>query len=168
MFCEKIFQLLAGVLITGVVASRAGAGDSVALLNQLRGLEAENTSLLAEHYRFEESLLAPDNDRLTVFLSLPYGGRVILRDATLYLDGKAVLQHVFSLSDLELLRDRATKVFYVSRVPPGEHSLRLDVQVIQGVVRPMGGHEFTKGKNAKFVHFQIDGGSVRHVVASDW
>lgn len=164
----KVFQLLAATLISAVPAADASADDSIALLDRLRGLEAESVSLLAEHLSFEEGLLAPDNDRMTVFLSLPYGARVILRSATLYLDGKAVLRHVFTLDDLELLRDRATKIFYVTRILPGEHSLKLDVQVIQGEVRPMEVYGFTKGNNAKFVHLQIGGAYVRQVVTSDW
>lgn len=168
MFPMKNLKLVAAALITTLPAAVAGAGDSHALLDQLRGLEAKGASLLVEHYRFEEALLAPDNDRMTVFLSLPYGARVILKNATLYLDGKVVLRHVFSLRDLEMLRDRATKVFYVSRIPPGEHSLKLDVQVFQGEVRPMAVYGFAKGRNAKFVHFQIDGADSRQVVTSDW
>ena len=159
---------IAALVMWCLMASCAWAQGHVPLSSQLRNLEADTAALLVEHYRFEESLLAPDNDRLTVFLSLPYGSRIILKNAALSIDGRIVLAHVFSLADLESLRDRATTVLYAGRIPPGDHVLRLDLNVFQGEVRPMRVHMFRKGPNAKFIHLQIDGSNFREVVAADW
>jgi hypothetical protein len=146
----------------------ARADDATALLERLQVLEAESASLLLDHYRFEESLMTPDNDRLTVFLYMPHGARMILNDATLVLDGKPVLKHVFSVNELQTLRDRNALLFYVSRLPAGEHTLRLDVRAMQGRLVPMKTHAFVKGETPKFVEIQIAGYDERQPFAMDW
>lgn len=144
------------------------ADEATALLERVQVLEAESAGLLLDHYRFEESLLTPDNDRLTVFLSMPHGARVILNDATLLVDDKPVLKHMFSVNELQALRDRNALLFYVSRIPPGEHSIRLDVRAMQGRVVPMKTHAFVKGETPKFVEIQIAGYDERQPFAMDW
>ena len=156
--------MLGGV---GVVGS-AGAQDGNAMLDRVRALEAEGLSLLHGHHAFEASLLSPDSDRLTVFLSLPHGARVILTEATLFLNEKKVLNHVFSLRELEALRDRASLIFYANRIAPGQHTIRLDVKTMQGTVLPMKSHVFVKNPPAKYIEIQIAGYEYRQPFAVDW
>lgn len=155
-------------LLLALPAGAVQAEDTAALLERSQVVEAESATVLLEHYRFEESLLMPDNDRLTVFLSMPHGARVILNEATLLLDGKPVLRHPFSVDELQSLRDRNALLFYVSRIPPGEHTIRLDVRVMQGRVVPMKTHGFVKGDPPKFVEIQIAGYDERQPFAVDW
>lgn len=155
---------LAGISATG----GALAQDSNVVLDRARALEAEGLSLLHGHHAFEASLLSPDSDRLTVFLTMPHGARVILNEASLYIDNKKVLQHVFSVGELQALRDRASKIFFATRIPPGQHTIRLDVQAMQGNVVPMKTHTFVKGRAAKFIEIQIAGYDYRQPFAIDW
>jgi hypothetical protein len=158
----------AAALLLGLSVAVARADEAATLLERSQTVETESTGLLLEHYRFEEALLSPDNDRLTVFLSMPHGARVIMNDVTLYVDEKKVLHHVFGVQELQLLRDRSSHLFYVSRLPPGSHSLRLEVSTMQGRVLPMKAYSFTKGHNAKFVELQIAGYPVREIDVIDW
>lgn len=146
----------------------AWADDSRALLEQSRAVETETTELLTEHYRFEEALLSPDNDRLMVFLTLQHGARVILDSVTLVLDGKSVHTHYYAVNQLLLLRERNSQLLFATRIPPGPHNVRLDVKVMQGRVLPMKTFEFFKGNNSKFVELNIAGYEVREIFAVDW
>lgn len=144
------------------------ADDSRALLEQSRAVEAEAIDALTEHYRFEEALLSPDNDRLTIFLTLQHGARVILDSVTLVLDGKSVYTHYYSVNQLLLLRERNSQLLFATRIPPGRHNMRLDVKVMQGNILPMKTFEFFKGNNSKFVELHIAGYDVREIFAVDW
>lgn len=55
------------------------------LLERTRLAESKALSLLAEHYRFEESLLQPDGDRIVVFLTIPHGKSIIVDQVSLKL-----------------------------------------------------------------------------------
>lgn len=150
------------------MAAGAHAQDGSKVLDRARALEAEGLSLLQGQHAFESSLLSPDSDRLTVFLTMPHGARVILNDATLYIDDKRVLQHVFSVGELQALRDRASKILYATRIPPGQHTIRLDVRAMQGNIVPMKTHAFVKGRGAKYIEIQIAGYDYRQPFAIDW
>lgn len=151
-------------LLTSIV----WAADSRALLEQSRAVETDAMEILTEHYRFEEALLSPDNDRLTVFLTLPHGARVIMDSVTLVLDGKSVHTHHYTVDQLLLLRERNSQLLFATRIPPGRHSMRLDVKVMQGRVLPMKTFEFFKGNNSKFVELHLAGYDVREVFAVEW
>lgn len=144
------------------------ADDANAVLDRARALEADGLSLLQGQHDFESSLMSPDSDRLTVFLTMPHGARVILNDATLYIDDKRVLQHVFSVGELQALRDRASKILFATRIAPGQHTIRLDLRAMQGNVVPMKTHAFVKGRGAKYIEIQIAGYDYRQPFAIDW
>lgn len=162
-----VIRLVSACLLF-VLATFTWAGDSHALLEQSRTVETETMELLTEHYRFEEALLSPDNDRLTVFLTLPHGARLILDSVTLVLDGKAVHTHYYSVNQLLLLRERNSQLLFATRIPPGLHTMRLDVKVMQGKVLPMKIFEFFKGNNSKFIELHIAGYDVREIFAIEW
>ena len=157
--------LLALVLAVSTTGYAQDGGD---VLGRVQALEAESLSVLHGHHAFEASLMSPDSDRLTVFLTLPHGARVILNEATLYIDGKKVFNHFFSVGELQALRDRASLIFFATRVPPGEHSIRLDVSAMQGNILPMKAYPFVKSRSAKFIEIQIAGYEVRQPFAADW
>lgn len=150
------------------MAGVAPAQDGSPVLDRARALEAESLSLLHGHHAFEASLLSPDSDRLTVFLTMPHGARVILNEATLYIDGKKVLNHFFSVNELQALRDRASLILFATRLAPGQHNVRLDLKTMQGNVAPMKTHGFAKGRAAKFIEIQIAGYDIRQPFAVDW
>lgn len=162
---------IAGYALLGLglgIAASTQAQDGSAMLDRVRALEAEAFSVLHGHHAFESSLLSPDSDRLTVFLTMPHGARVILNDATLYIDDKKVLHHFFSVNELQALRDRASTILFATRIAPGQHSLRLDVKAMQGNVVPMKTHAFVKGRAAKYIEIQIAGYDYRQPFAIDW
>ena len=157
------------LLAFGLAVSAVGyAQDGGDVLGRVQALEAESMSVLHGHHAFEASLMSPDSDRLTVFLTLPHGARVILNEATLYIDGKKVFNHFFSVAELQALRDRASLIFFATRIPPGEHSVRLDVTAMQGNILPMKAYPFVKSRSAKFIEIQIAGYEVRQPFAADW
>lgn len=158
-------MLVCGLALWSVCAL---GSDVRGVLEQSRSIETETMTLLTEHYRFEEALLAPDSDRLTVFLTMPHGARVILDSVTVVLDGKPVHTHHYAVNQLLLLRERNSQLLFVTRIPPGQHSLRLDVRAMQGRVLPMKTFDFFKGSNAKFVELNLAGYEVREVFPADW
>lgn len=167
--CRAVVIAICAILAIGFgMAAGAHAQDSNKVLDRARALEAAGLSLLQSQHAFESSLLSPDSDRLTIFLTMPHGARVILNDATLYIDDKRVLQHVFSVGELQALRDRASKILFATRIPPGQHTIRLDVRAMQGNVVPMKTHTFVKGRGAKYIEIQIAGYDFRQPFAIDW
>lgn len=146
----------------------AAHAEDGGVFERSRALETEALGLLLEHFTFEESLLAPDNDRLTIFVSVPHGSRMVLEQVVLYLNGKPVVTHRYTVGELERFLGEGTQPIYLTRIPQGEHTLRLDVKVMQGVVRPMQTYRFTKGKASRFVELQIAGELAREVVVFEW
>lgn len=157
-----------GALLAFCLAGGAQAQEGTSVLDRARAIEAEGLSVLHGHHGFESALLSPDSDRLSVFLTMPHGARVILNDATLYIDDKKVLHHFFSVNELQALRDRASNIFFATRIAPGQHTIRLDVKTMQGTVVPMKTHAFVKGRAAKYIEIQIAGYDFRQPFATDW
>lgn len=151
-----------------LLAATSGFGGDGPMIERSRALETEAFGLLLEHFNFEEALLAPDNDRLTVFVSVPHGGRMVLDQVTLHFDGKPVVTHRYGVDELTRFLSEATQQIYMTRIPQGAHSLRLDIRVVQGNVRQMKTYNFNKGKSAKFIDLQIAGEPVREVAVSEW
>lgn len=158
-----VTALLCWVLIPPVQAD-----DADTTLAQVRELESETTSLLLEHYLFEEALLTPDNDRLMVFMSIPHGASIILKSATLYLDGKQVFSHRYSSRQLERFLAASSQPLLITRIGPGPHRIKLEVTVISGTVNPMSEYRFSKGKTGKYVHFILAGERERSITVEDW
>lgn len=166
-------RLLRVALIAGCLGLATGARDLSAagdgsVFDRARTLETEAMGLLLEHFNFEEGLLAPDNDRLTVFVSVPHGARMVLEQITLHLDGKVVATHRYGVAELTRFLNEATQQIYMTRIPAGEHVLRLDIRVLQGNVRQMKSFTFYKGKSAKYIDLQIAGDPVREVAVVEW
>lgn len=155
-------------LLAFCFAAPAVAGDSTEALDRARALEAEGMSELGAHFRFEEALLSEDNDRVTVFLSMPHGARVIIEELTLSIDGKPVVKHPYAVSELMLLQGRAEQLLYVSRLSRGEHQLKVDLKVMQGKVLPMRPYAFVKERTAKFIEVLLTGSPVRQIEVQEW
>lgn len=155
------------LLMLGLVGSAQAAASDL-LLQQSGGLEGRVLYVLREHFRFEERLLTPDNDRLLVFFSLPDGAPVILTQITLRINDKVILAHSYSGAELISLQRRSTQLLYIGRLPTGEHTIRLDVRVMQGNVRAMTKYVFVKDDNPKFIEFQLAGYDVREMVTTEW
>ena len=151
-----------------LVAAGALFGESETLLERTRKLEALALSLLSEHYRFEEGLLSPDNDRIVIFLSMPHGARVIMDQSFLKIDGTTVVNYGYAAGELLSFQQGGIQLIYAGRIKPGRHTLRFEVKTVQGVVRPMKEYVFVKEDNPKFVHVQIAGYPIREVFAVDW
>jgi hypothetical protein len=163
-----MWRRLAVSLLLACSGAAALAEEPGVLLDKFRALESATVSLLAEQYRFEESLLSPDSDRIVVFLTIPHGKRVIIDQVNLKIDGKSTGVYTYSASELNRLRERASQLLYAGRLPPGAHTLRLEVKTQQGVVVPMKDYSFTKEDNAKFVEIQIAGYEIREIFVVDW
>lgn len=157
---------VAAVVLLSLIGLSVSAAESV--LQRSRQLETATMSLLAEQYRFEENLLSPDSDRLSIFLSVPHGARVIINQVELKIDGESVLVYTYSASELLSFQQRSTQLLYAGRIVPGRHTLRLDVKTMQGTVRSMKDYTFVKEDQAKFVDLQLVGYQIREVFASDW
>ena len=152
-----------------VVAMSVQADDVTALLGQARALELESTSVLLDHYRFEDDLVSSPSDRMVVFFSMPHGTPVILLEVTLYLDGEPVAAHPYSVDNLMLLRGRGAQLFFSTRIPPGIHTLKAEARVLQGRVKAMQQpYKFSKGRKAKFIRVQFAGPVVREFDFAEW
>ena len=164
---SKLHRRLAAfvVALLSVVSPGANATD---VYGQTQSAETAAISLLAEHFRFEESLLSPDNDRLMVFLSVPHGARVIIDQVVLRIDGKPVATYAYAGTELLSFQRRSAQLLYAGRLPAGEHKLRIDVKTIQGTVLPMRDFSFTKDDQAKYIELQLAGYNAREVFATDW
>lgn len=156
------------LLLSLVAAASASAAGPVDTLNRARVLEAEGLAEMASLYRFEETLMTEDNDRVVVFLSMPHGARLIMDELVLYIDDQPVVRHRFTVTELMQLQGRAVKLLHVTRLPAGGHSIRIDLKVMQGRVNPMPTYLFTKSKASKFIEFLITGAPVRQVDVLEW
>lgn len=151
------------------LASSASADDVDVLLARSRALETESVGLLLEHFRFEGDLGAQRSDSLVVLLEMPHGSPVILKEVVLYLDGKLVARHGYSVDELMQLRAQGTQLLYLTRIPPGLHTLRAEAKVMQGRVNSMAQpFKFSKGKKAKFLSLQFAGAPVREFEVEEW
>lgn len=152
-----------------VVAMSVQADDVAALLGRARALELESAAVLLDHYRFEDDLISSPSDRLVVFLGMPHGTPVILQEVVLYLDGKPVAAHPYSVDDLMVLRGHGAQLFYTTRIPPGIHTIKAGARVLQGRVKVMQQpYKFSKGRKAKFIRVQFAGLLVREFEFAEW
>jgi hypothetical protein len=155
--------------LLALVSAAPHADEVDVLLERARSLETKSTDLLVDHYRFEDELVSPESDRLLIFFSLPHGARVIMTELTIYLDGKQVLSYPYSVDELMLLQGRSSQLLYLNRIPPGPHTLKAVVKVMQGSVQPMQQpYKFTKGKKAKFIELQLAGYGAREFAVTEW
>ena len=167
LFVMWLWQLSLVLLAFGL--SSASAETGVSSLERVRALHAKGTAVLLGHQRLEDSLLFEDNDRLVVFMSVPSGGKMILDEVVLFLNGQEVVRYPYSGAELLKFQGRGEQVLYATRVPPGKHSIRLEAKMIEGRMKPMTKpYTFEKGRGGKFVEVQIVGSPDREVQVSDW
>lgn len=138
-----------------------------AIENSLR-FEAQGVALLIEHYQVEQAMLAPDPDRLTVFLSTPPGSPFSLDEVTLLLDGHPLVRHRYTVAELSRLADGAVQPLYVGALSCGEHQLKLEARTRLGKVAPMTVFSFSKQARPSHIEFQISGDGVRQIKAAAW
>lgn len=155
--------VLAAVLLAGAPSAW---GDD--LLAEAFALEREALAAASSLARLERALLAPDDDQLVVLFSLPLGAPVVLERIRVRLDGTPVLDHPFTGFELERFLDGAVQHLYMTRLPPGEHRIQVDVRVIAGGVLPNPGYTFVKNEQVKFVLIALDGVDFRRVLITDW
>lgn len=166
---SRLGSYIAVLIVFCLTAGRpVSAGEPELTLDRTRQVEAAALTLLAEQYRFEEGLLSPDNDRIVVFLSVPHGARIIIDQVQLKIDGKVVSTYSYAAGELLNFQQGGTQLLYAGRIPPGQHTLRLEVKTMQGAVQPMKEYLFAKEDSPKFLSIQIAGYQVREVFAIDW
>lgn len=164
-----ILRCLLLALLVLFFPTLAGAEDFSALIDRSEVVESESASLLTEHYQFGEELLQPQDDRLTVFLTLkPFGAAIIMNELTLYLNDKPVVVHPYTESELVQFLDWSSQLVFAARIPPGLHTLRAEITVRQGKLAPMETYVFVKESKAKFIELQVAGSPVREILATDW
>lgn len=156
------------VLLVSCLSASVLAAETEDTLVRSRSVETAALNLLAEHFRFEESLLSSDNDRIMVFLSVPHGARMIMEQVILRINDKPVLTYAFDGIQLLSFQRRSVQLLYAGRLAPGDYRLRLDVKTGQGTVLPMKDFTFTKEDIAKFIDIQLVGYNVREIYAVDW
>lgn len=161
-------SLLLAVFATAGMLRPVQADDPVATLARARAVEAAGLADLSAFYRFEDGLLAEDNDRVLIFLSMPHGARMIMDELTVLIDGKPVLRHPYSVGELMLLQGRATQLLHVTRLPRGEHTLKVDIKVMQGRVSPMQPYTFTKERTSRYLEILLTGAPVRQIEVAEW
>lgn len=155
-------------LICGLACLPAENSGAQSLVEESLRLEAQGTALLLEHYEAEITMLAPDPDRLTVFLTLLPGAPSGLDEATLLLDGKPVARHRYTDAELARLAAGATQPLFVGQLPRGDHQLRIELRTKQGRIPPMSNFSFSKNFNPCFVELQISGDAARQISATSW
>lgn len=151
-----------------VATASAGEPDSAAVLDRARSLEAEAMAEMSSLYAFEEALMTEENDRVIIFFSMPHGARVILTEVVLTLNDKPVVNRPLSVGELLVLQGRGAQVLHATRLPIGDHRLRVDVKAMQGRVTPMPTFTFTKNKFSKFIQILLSGSPVRQFEVLEW
>lgn len=174
-FAGRVFLCFGGrslrhavTVLACVVAAPVAALDAIETLDRARTLEAEGMSDLASFFKFEDGLLAEDNDRVVVFLSMPHGARLIMDEVAVTIDGEVVLRHPYSVGELMLLQGRASQLLHVTRLPRGEHTIKVDLKVMQGRVMPMQPFAFTKERTSRYLEILITGSPVRQIEVVEW
>lgn len=151
-----------------VLVLPVSAAEKNPVLAASRAIEAATFTLLGEQFGFEERLSSPDSDRIVVFMSLAHGSKVIIDNVILKIDGKPVQNYAYSATELLTFQQRSVQLLYAGRIEPGQHSLRLEVKTMQGLVKPMKDYVFTKEDTPKFVDIQLSGYQAREIFVVDW
>lgn len=156
--------LLAGLALA---SASVGAQTPSTIERSLR-LEAEGDALLLQHHAAEKALTAPDQRRLSVFLSAEAGAPLLLEEAQLWLDGKVVARHRHQDSESARLLGGAVQALYLGAIDEGEHGLRVEIKTRQGKVAAMSEFRFLKGASPRFVELRLGAGPTRSIRASAW
>ncbi|NIP73587.1 MAG: hypothetical protein GWO16_11395 [Gammaproteobacteria bacterium] len=136
------------------------------LFQEIQELELEAAGLGVEGYRLEQALLSPGTDRLVVYFSLPYGATIILSRLRIDLDGRTLLDHVFTGVELDRLLGDGVQRLMVSRLPLGPHHMDVEIQAWNQTVHLE--HDFIKRAEAKFVEIALVGDQQRAFEVRDW
>lgn len=97
------------------------------VLNKSRVVNLQALELLENIFSLEESLLHPENDQLVVLMKQELGAQILLQKTTLYIDGKLVKSYTYKGNDLEKLMSRGVLRFATLLVPPGVHSIEVEM-----------------------------------------
>ena len=120
MNCEKLLSLL---LITLVCACNALANSGGSMDKQIQTIKQQALELNRDLLLLEEELLFPNDSRLAVFLSVEVEGFFSMEAVTLSIDGRQVMQFLYTPRQLDALRRGGIHRLYMGNVKAGEHGI---------------------------------------------
>jgi hypothetical protein len=107
-------------LALGLTTAVQAAETSTASLAELtRGALELRRNLMAA----EESFFRLNQNTLTIYINTDNLPAELLKEITITLDGKAIVQHSFSSSEYQALSSGAMKKIYAAPIEPGQHEL---------------------------------------------
>jgi len=165
--CLKPLTRVIALVAALMLLPAAPAIAQSAIENSLR-FEAQGAALLLEHYQIERTMLAPDPDRLTVFLSTQPGSPLSLDEVTLWLDGRPLVRHRYTAAELSRLADGAVQPLYIGALASGDHQLKLEARTRLGKLAPMNVFSFAKSGQPRYIELRITGDGVRQIKAAAW
>jgi len=138
---------------------------------QVQEIKAETLSIGAEMRLLEEKLLYPSSTQVAVFVSLDKSATLRLDSIEIRLDGKTAAQHLYTLRELEALKNGGTQRIYTGNIQSGEHSLQV---LVTG--KALGGpglskterFEFTKDVGPKILEVRLVDSDSHIITFRDW
>jgi hypothetical protein len=120
-------------------------------------IKKELIDLNRELYRFEESLLHPNNTQLVVFLSLAEGTRFQLDSLELQLDGQLISSHLYQDQEITAILGGCIQRLYIVRITTGKHKLsgKFNGKGRANYYKRDKSLFFTKDKGAKYLQIVI-------------
>jgi len=140
---------------------------------QVQEIKSDVLGIGAELSNLEEKLLYPSTTQVALFVSLEKGDSLELDSVHISIDGKNVVDHIYSFKELEALRKGGVQRIYTGNVRTGKH--QLDVSVAG---RTTGGRDvshsqtfaFEKHVDPKLVGISLGGGATGDATigVGDW
>ncbi len=122
---KQLVTLALSLALWLTTATQAETNESTHTLSELTAatLELRQNQLAAEERSFQ---LNPNT--LTIYVNtdnLPDG---LLNEISISLDGKTIVQHLFTANEFQALRNGAMKKIYAAALEPGSHELKTTVK----------------------------------------
>jgi len=163
---------IAVLMLNSPAFAAAVAKEQIKSLDeQVQEIKAETLSIGAEMRLLEEKLLYPSSTQVAVFVSLDKSATFRLDAIEIKLDGKSAAQHLYTLRELEALKNGGTQRIYTGNIQSGAHILQV---LVTG--KTLGGpglskterFEFSKNEGPKILEIRLVESDPHIITFRDW
>lgn len=116
--------ILTGLLVWPLLlAAETAAPPEKGISDNVQTLKQQVLELNRDLFLLEEELLFPSNTQVSVFISLNVGEFFKLDSVTLKIDGKEVVDYLYTKRELDALARGGVQRLYIGNLRTGDHEL---------------------------------------------
>jgi hypothetical protein len=153
--------LLIGLAAPPVIADQPVFPEGFMELDrEVQALKLELLEINHELLKLEEELLYPPDKQLVVFLSLDKGMPLAVQRLRIELDGKAIVDQVYTRPQADALHKGGVHRPYTGKLRYGKHRLQAFISGIRSdgaAFRQTSTHLFYKGQGARYIELRVAG-----------